>query len=271
MARTMEFTKMEGLGNDYVYVDARRFPVEDPVALSIRVSDRHTGIGSDGLILIDGSAVADFRMRIFNADGSEARMCGNGARCVGKYVYDKGLTARTELTLETGAGIRTLRLEPGADGKISSVTVDMGPYAVDGSLQIVEAEGRVFAGTAVSVGNPHFVVFGDGDFPDEIARYGRALECHPLFPDRANVEFACLVAPGLIRMRVWERGSGMTMACGTGACATAVAATLKGLVSGECIVRMDGGDLRVLCDTEAGRVRMTGPAHTVFEGKMEVA
>ena len=266
MKDLIQFTKMEGLGNDYVYVDTAKFPISDPGTLSKRISDRHFGIGSDGLILIEPSSVADFRMRIFNADGSEATMCGNGARCIGKYVYDKGLTSKTEILLETGGGVRKLILHPGPDGLISEVTVDMGTFTVDHSVTEVEASGLSFKGTSVNVGNPHYVTFMEAGRLDDIAVFGHELECHPAFPGRSNIEFASVIAPGLIRMRVWERGSAITMACGTGACATAVAAVLNKLVPDECTVRMDGGDLKVRIDKSECRMYMTGPATTVFEG-----
>lgn len=262
MARTIEFTKMEGLGNDYVYVDAMRFPIEDPQALAVRMGDRHTGIGSDGLILIGGSSVADFSMRIFNADGSEGLMCGNGARCVGKYVYDKGLTDKKEITLETVSGVRTLSLETGADGKVSLITVDMGSF--EARPLGLNIGNHFFDGMSVNVGNPHFVVFTDSI--NSVAVYGKSIEHHALFPDRTNVEFATSLYPGLIKMKVWERGSGMTMACGTGACATAVAAVLKGIAPESCTVRSDGGDLEIRCDTVSRKVYMKGPANLVFEG-----
>lgn len=266
----MYFTKMEGLGNDYVYIDAKRFPVADPAALSVRLSDRHFGIGGDGIILIGPSEKADFSMRIFNADGSEGMMCGNGARCVGKYVFDKNLTDKTDITLETLSGIKTLHLNVGKDGLVDSVAVDMGCYSLTEAPQEIAAKGRAFRGTGVSMGNPHYVTFQDDADTLDLTAYGPVIECDPAFPDRTNVEFAKVVSPGVIRMRVWERGSGITMACGTGACATAAAAVERGLVQSPCTIVMDGGSLTIDCDKASGKVVMTGPATTVFEGIVEV-
>lgn len=290
---------MQGLGNDYFYVDVtRNAPAEvrkavlrDPSALSLRWSDRHLGIGSDGLVLIGDSPRADFSMRIFNADGSEAKMCGNASRCIGKYVYEKGLTDKTVVTLDTLSGIKTLNLQVTA-GKVVSVTVDMGfgellPVGtgsrgprlsgggVAGSLLVegpIEADGRTFSGTAVSMGNPHLVIPVEDVTTFDVARYGSILERHPLFPDRTNVEFYS-VLPGdditSLRMRVWERGSGITQACGTGACATAVAATLSKVADGVCEVVMDGGSLLIRYNPVNGQVQMTGPAAFVFEGTID--
>ena len=268
--KTLYFTKMEGLGNDYVYIDASRFPVDDPAALSVRLSDRHFGIGGDGIILIGPGDKGDFSMRIFNADGSEGLMCGNGARCVGKYVYDKHLTDKTDIALETLSGIRMLHLNVGEDGLVESVAVDMGNYSlVDAPVEAISRD-RVFSGTGVSMGNPHYVIFTNEAETLDLAAYGPEIECNPAFPDRTNVEFAKVLAPGVIRMRVWERGSGITMACGTGACATAAAAVEMGLVPGACTIVMDGGSLSISCDKDSGKVVMTGPAVTVFEGSVEL-
>ncbi len=283
----LEFTKMEGLGNDYIYVDARRFHVEDPSALAVRLSDRHFGVGANGLVLIGESSCADFSMRMFNADGSEAQMCGNASRCVGKYVYDKGLTRKRTLNLETLAGVRRLSLHLGPDGFVADVTVEMGEYVIEHRDLEVEAAGTVFHGTVVNVGNPHFVVFCDDAEAVDLQRVGFAIECHPLFPDRINVEFASVLSTGSLRMRVWERGSGETLACGTGACAAVAAAVESGLtgfpvVPGSpvilseakdlslpsCTVIMDGGALQVTCAD--GALLMRGPARTVFEGEVEV-
>lgn len=253
---TLQFTKMEGLGNDYVYVDAERFPIADPAALAVRLSDRHKGVGADGLVLVGRSQAADFSMRIFNADGSEAEMCGNAARCVGRYVFDRGMTTKTDLTLETRAGIRRLRLRPGAD-----VTVNMGPYKAC-ALSVTVGRRR-FDGYRVDVGNPHFVVFTD--LPVE--EFGPALECNEAFPDRTNVEFARFLDDTRIRMRVWERGSGVTMACGTGACATFAAALSAGLGLDRATIVMDGGSLEVGYD--GGELLMTGPAEFVFDGTIQ--
>ena len=290
---------MQGLGNDYFYVDVtrnapeevRKAVLSDPSALSLRWSDRHLGIGSDGLVLIGDSPRADFSMRIFNADGSEAKMCGNASRCIGKYVYEKGLTDKTVVTLDTLSGIKTLNLQV-TSGKVVSVTVDMGfgellPVGtgsqgprlsgggVAGSLLVegpVEADGRTFLGTAVSMGNPHLVIPVEDVTTFDVARYGSILERHPLFPDRTNVEFYS-VLPGdditSLRMRVWERGSGITQACGTGACATAVAASLSKVTDGLCEVVMDGGNLLINYNPVNGQVLMTGPAAFVFEGTID--
>ena len=266
----MFFTKMEGLGNDYVYVDASRFPIADPAALSVKLSDRHFGIGGDGIILIGPSEKADFSMRIFNADGSEGLMCGNGARCVGKYVYDKHLTSKTDIALETLSGIKMLHLNIGSDGLVESVAVDMGCYSLMEAPAEIVVRGRSFRGKGISMGNPHYVLFEEDAESLDLTGYGPVIECNPAFPDRTNVEFAKLVSPGVIRMRVWERGSGITMACGTGACATAAAALELGLIEGSCRIIMDGGSLTIDCDKASGKVVMTGPAVTVFEGNVEL-
>lgn len=257
------FTKMHGLGNDYIYFTEMPCPPEKLPELSRALSNRHCGIGGDGLILALPSSVADFRMRIFNADGSEARMCGNGSRCVGKLVYDLGLTTKTTLTLETLAGIKTLRLFPGADNKIENVEVDMGVGITESP---VELDGfKVFP---VNVGNPHGVTFIDcdpGQF--DVHRFGPILENNPFWPDRANIEFAEVIDRSTVRMRVWERGSGETMACGTGACATALAAYSNGLTDSTVSVCLPGGTLTVRILTD-NRILMTGPAKTVFTGKI---
>ena len=281
MGRIIPFTKMQGLGNDYIYVYVPEHPIADPAAFSKRWSDRRTGIGSDGLILIGSSDVADFSMRIFNADGSEARMCGNGSRCVGRYVYEKGLTDKTHITLETLSGVKTLTLHPDESGTVRSVSVGMGPGI---PMQVllpggetgtfvggrVHAAGQAFTGTAIDMGNPHLVLFVDDALAAPVAEAGPVLERLPMFPDRANIEFAQILDETHIRMRVWERGSGITAACGTGACATAVAAAMAGLTRPEnCTVLMDGGALSVSWDPDTKLVTMTGPAETVFEGTIE--
>lgn len=249
--------------------------------LSVEMSDRHTGVGGDGVILICPSEVADFKMRIFNADGSEAKMCGNGSRCVGKYVFDKGLTGKTTITLETLSGVKTLDLHLGDDGKVATVTVDMGepeltpclipvihdgPRMIDRPVAAATGEYRV---TAVSMGNPHGVIFGDDPSELPLEKIGPSLECHPMWPDRANIEFAQVLSPSEIKMRVWERGSGETMACGTGACATAVAAFLNRLTDRTVTLHLRGGDLLIEWRPADNRVYMTGPAATVFEGTYE--
>ncbi len=276
MARTIEFTKMHGAGNDYIYVDTDRFPIDNPEQLSVRLSKFHTGIGSDGLILISRSDKADFKMRIFNADGSEAMMCGNGSRCVGKYVYDKGLTDKKCVTLETRSGIKVLNLHV-TDGKVKTVSVDMGKSQIlslggDTAPFInrpITAGNVTMRGTAVSMGNPHIVFFVESAESFDVAGIGPLFERHHWFKDRTNVEFAQVLSPGNIRMRVWERGSGITMACGTGACATYVAAEANKLTQGRTSIILDGGTLEIETTAE-GNILMTGPAETVFEGQIEI-
>lgn len=275
----IRFTKMHGAGNDYIYVDTSRYPIENPEKLSRLWSAPHTGIGSDGLVLIGPSDEADFSMRIFNADGSEAMMCGNASRCIGKYIYDNGLTAKTEITLGTRSGIKRLKLHV-SEGKVDTVTVDMGSPAgctpgggTDGRAageQPVEAGGERFCGTVVSMGNPHLVIFTDNIAGIRLEEVGPLLENHPLFPDRTNVEFAQVLEDGKIRMRVWERGSGITQACGTGACATAVAAFLTGRTGRKTEIVMDGGRLDIEWDAATGHVMMTGAAVKVFDGEIEI-
>lgn len=276
----VRFTKMHGAGNDYIYVDCTSRALPHPEALAAAWSSPHTGIGSDGLILVcapsDG-VEADFRMRIFNADGSEAMMCGNGARCVGKFVYDKGLTSKTSVRLETLSGIKTIELHLGADGTVSSATVDMLEPSLHKPSQYDEAytgelkaDFRKFRGTFVSMGNPHFVCFVDDLHTLDVSRYGKILEHHEAFPERCNIEFAQVMGPDRIRVRVWERGSGITMACGTGACATAVAAVVTGRASSRSHIVMDGGQLDIYWQPDTHHVFLTGPAATVFEGEMEL-
>ena len=274
MSKPIEFTKMHGLGNDYIYIDADRFPIADPAAFSIRWSKFHTGIGSDGLILIRRSDVADFRMRIFNADGSEAMMCGNGSRCVGKFVYDHGLTDKTEITLDTLSGIKRIALQI-EDGQAVAATVDMGTPRLIHNAQFTTHNCDVvrdnvyrvggYEGTFVSMGNPHFVIFVPDVMDMDIAAEGSRLEFDPAFPERANIEFVQTLPDGTLRMRVWERGSGITQACGTGACATAVAAAVTGRAGRRSVVRMDGGDLTIEWAAD-DHILMTGPAETSFEG-----
>ena len=282
MTETVRFTKMHGAGNDYIYVNTLLYNIEDPVKAAIQWSAPHTGIGSDGLVLIDEAKIpeADYSMRIFNADGSEAMMCGNASRCIGKYLYEKGLTDKTEIRLLTLSGIKILNLHLDAKGKtVESVTVDMlAPVTSnkaqlatdDGSMTegLVEADGREFRGTFVSMGNPHFVIFVDDINEIDVARYGKILEYDPLFPERCNIEFAEVLPSGAIRTRVWERGSGITMACGTGACATAVAAAITGRASRESDIVMDGGTLHIKWSEDDGHVYMTGPAAFAFEGEV---
>ena len=268
MTQKIKFTKMHGAGNDYIYVDTIKSPIESPDKLSVAWSARHTGIGSDGLVLIGSSDKADFSMRIFNADGSEAQMCGNASRCIGKYLYEYGLTSKTTITLDTLSGIKILRLHI-EDGKVDSVTVDMGaPAGIH--EQIVEAQGKQFTGTVLSMGNPHLVIFVKDIKDIHLESIGPELENHPLFPDRINVEFAQLLENGSIRMRVWERGSGITQACGTGACATAVAAAFTGWTGRASDIIMDGGRLHIEWNEKDGHVAMTGGATRVFEGEIEI-
>jgi len=271
----IRFTKMQGLGNDYIYVNAMECPIANPEQFSVRWSDRRKGIGSDGLIMIGQSAIADFSMRIFNADGSEARMCGNGARCVGKYLHDNGLTNKTEIRLETLSGIKILKLHLGQDGMVDTVTVNMGqglPLKVNhGSGTLVGEILNVGEGatvcTAIDMGNPHLVMFVKDAEKARVDEVGPFMEHHNMFPDRANIEFAQVIDRKHIRMRVWERGSGITFACGTGACATAVASAMQGYTDPDgCDVIMDGGTLTVQWDPETKEVLMTGAAEFVFEG-----
>ena len=262
----MHFTKMQGLGNDYLYVYGEP---ESPESLSIRLSDRHFGPGSDGMIWISPSTLADFRMRIFNADGSEARMCGNGIRCVGKYVYEKGYTDKTKLTVETLSGVKNLELQV-AYGKVRSVTVEMGRAAVSPEMTL-SVEGREVRLTPVDVGNPHAVIFTEDAEGAPLETLGKAIEHHEAFPGGVNVEFVQVLGPGRLRMRVWERGSGVTLACGTGACASTAAAAARGLVAcGEPVsVVLDGGTLTVTVASD-GQVRMRGPAEFVYEGDTDL-
>ncbi len=261
------FTKMHGCGNDYIYVDTMSHPIADPVAAAIAWSDRHKGIGSDGLVLIGKSSIpeADFSMRIFNADGSEAMMCGNASRCIGKYLYERGLTDQEEIRLLTLSGVKTLQLHV-SDGIVKSVTVDMLEPVFNNEEQFIgsRATGK---GTFVSMGNPHYVIFTDN--VDQVGESGRVLENHPAFPQRCNIEFARVEADGTIRTRVWERGSGITQACGTGACATAVAAALTGKAGRKSEIVMDGGTLTIEWRERDNHVYMTGPATFVFDGEIE--
>ena len=276
--KKIHFTKMHGAGNDYIYVNTLLYDVNDPKSASIRWSDRHKGIGGDGLVLIcrPTTDAADYRMRIFNADGSEAMMCGNASRCIGKYLYERGLTDKTEIKLETLSGIKTLMLHLDSEGKtVESVTVDMLEPLTENHRQyadlsggILMAEDRRFEGTFVCMGNPHFVTFLNDIDTIDIARYGAVMERDSNFPERCNIEFAQILSDGAIRTRVWERGSGITMACGTGACATAVAAALTGRASRRSEIRMDGGTLQIEWRSADNHVYMTGPAEIVFDGEI---
>ena len=273
------FTKMHGCGNDYIYVDVSQHPIDDPVQAAIQWSDRHKGIGSDGLVLIDKSPIpeADFSMRIFNADGSEAMMCGNASRCIGKYLYERTHLwpfpvsegngyQETKIRLLTLSGIKVLNLHI-FNGIVESVTVDMGEPILEDASQFIASRGLA-QGTFVSMGNPHYVVFTEN--VDLVGETGRALEHHPAFPQRCNIEFARIEADGNIRTRVWERGSGITQACGTGACATAVAAFLTGRAGRKSDIVMDGGTLTIEWRESDTHVYKTGPAEFVFDGEVEL-
>lgn len=277
----MKFTKMHGLGNDYVYVNCFEEPLTgvDLPELARKVSDRHFGIGGDGLILIMPSEVADFRMRVFNNDGSEAKNCGNGLRCVSKYVYDHGLTDKSSFTVETLGGIVNPVVEVGEDGKVSRVTIDMGeprltraqiPMTGKPDDKVIEQpfaiDGRTFAMTAVSMGNPHAILFVDQIDEQEVLTVGPQIEFHEAFPERTNVEFIQVLNREEILFRVWERGSGVTLACGTGACAAAVAAILGNKTERKVTVHLLGGDLEIEWREENNRVYMTGPAVEVYSG-----
>lgn len=274
----MKFSKMHGIGNDYIYVNCFEETVTEPEKVSVIVSDRHKGIGSDGLVLIMPSEKADFRMRIFNADGSEAMMCGNATRCIGKYVYDMGLTDKTDITLETNSGIKYLKLFL-KDNKVSLVQVDMGKAILKPSDipvkssfdrfidQPVEVDGKTFRMTCVSMGNPHAVIFMDDIDSLDLEKIGSSFENHEIFPDRVNTEFVEVIDSHTLKMRVWERGSGETFACGTGTCATVVAAVLNGICrqDEEILVHLRGGDLRIIYKSD-GTVMMTGEAEYICEG-----
>ena len=276
----MKFTKMQGIGNDYVYVNCFEEKVEDPSALAIQVSDRHFGIGSDGLILICPSEVADCEMAMYNADGSRGEMCGNGVRCVGKYMYDYGLTDKTEITVETLAGIKTLQLFV-ENGKVAKVRVDMGspiltpaeiPVVAEGDKAVDEpilVDGNEYHMTCVSMGNPHAVVYVDDVDNLPIEEIGPKFESHERFPRRVNTEFVKVLDRHTVQMRVWERGSAETLACGTGACAVAVSCILNGLTEDEVTVKLLGGDLEIQWNQEKNTVYMTGPATVVFDGELK--
>jgi diaminopimelate epimerase len=275
------FVKMHGAGNDYVYVNGFETKVADPAAVAQLVSRRRHGIGSDGLILVQPSSVADCRMEMYNADGSRGLMCGNGIRCVGKLVYDSGIARLNPLRVETDCGVNTLALEV-EDGRVTHVTVDMGepilepakiPVRFDGLRMVdqpIAAAGETYTGTAVSMGNPHFVIF----LPDvealDLARIGPSFERHAIFPERVNTEFLKVLTPNEARMRVWERGSGETAACGTGACAAVVAGVLTGRLGRKTLVHLNGGDLEIEWRESDGHVFMRGEAVEVFRGEIEV-
>jgi len=275
----IKFTKMHGLGNDYVYIDAINQKIENESSLAKFVSNRHFGIGSDGLILICKSEIADFKMRMFNSDGSEAEMCGNGIRCVGKFVYDKGLTNKTTVKIETLAGIKTLILNT-KDGKVGTARVDMGePILEAEKIPVIstekpvknlelEAENKKFKFTCVSMGNPHAITIVENTKEFDVEKYGKVLEIDKAFPKKANIEFAQIIDRQNINMRVWERGAGETLACGTGACATAVACNLNGLTDRKVNIELLGGTLNIEWNETDNHVYMTGPAVTVFDGEL---
>lgn len=279
--QTVKFTKMHGAGNDYIYVNTLLYNIPDPAKASIEWSKPHFGIGSDGLILI-GEATepdADFSMRIFNNDGSEAMMCGNGTRCVAKFLHDKGMTDKNPIRLQTLSGIKVLNLHLNKEDKVEAVTVDMGEPILKNPAQFgvhggqatnweLTVKGQQFVGTFVSMGNPHFVIFIDDVENFDLNTFGPLLEHHEIFPQRCNIEFATIREDGSIRMRVWERGSGITLACGTGACATAVAAKLTGRRDNTSDIQMDGGLLHIEWDETTSHIMMTGPAAISFEGEI---
>ena len=277
----MKFTKMQGLGNDYVYVNCFEEKIENPPAVARYVSDRHFGIGSDGLIMINPSEVADFEMEMYNADGSRGEMCGNGIRCVAKYVYDYGLTGKTQISVETLGGIKYLDLTV-EDGKVVLVKVDMGKPELKSDLipiisenekvidEPIEVDGQVYHMTGVSMGNPHTVIYVDDVKNLDLEKIGPKFENHERFPKRINTEFVHCIDRNTVEMRVWERGSGETLACGTGACAVAVASILNNLTDTRVTVKLLGGDLQIEWDREKDRVFMTGPATVVFDGVIDI-
>lgn len=277
----MKFTKMHGIGNDYVYVNCFKETVENPSEVAIRVSDRHFGIGSDGLILIKPSDVADGKMEMYNADGSQGAMCGNGIRCVAKYMYDYGITDKTSISVETKSGIKYLDLTL-KDGKVDTVKVNMGtPILKAADIPVcsekeqvidepVTVDGKEWKITCVSMGNPHAITYIDDVKGLEIEKIGPKFENHEIFPDRVNTEFVHVIDRHTVEMRVWERGSGETLACGTGACAVAVSSILNGLTEEEVTVKLLGGDLKIFWDRTENKVYMTGSATTVFDGEIEI-
>ena len=277
----MKFTKMQGAGNDYVYVNCFEEKVEDPVSTAIRVSDRHFGIGSDGLILIKPSLEADFEMDMYNSDGSQGAMCGNGIRCVAKYVYDYGLTDKDKISIATKSGIKYVKLQV-ENGKVKTVRVDMGAPILNAGLipivsenpqvinEAITAGGREYRMTGVSMGNPHAVIYVDDVKGLDLEKIGPKFENHERFPKRINTEFVHCIDRQTVEMRVWERGSGETLACGTGACAVAVSSILNNLTDTQVTVKLLGGDLQIEWDREKDRVFMTGPATVVFDGVIDI-
>lgn len=278
----MKFTKMQGIGNDYVYVNCFQETVKNPSQVAQFVSDRHFGIGSDGLIMICPSEVADCKMVMYNADGTQSQMCGNGVRCVGKYIHDKGLTDKEIVTVETLGGIKVLELHL-KDGTVDTITVDMGepelvperiPVKTDAAIfkeQPVEVLGKTYLVTAVSMGNPHGVTFVENTTDLDLEAIGPLFEHHPLFPERTNTEFIQVIDRNTLKMRVWERGSGETLACGTGACASLVASVLTGNTGREATLQLLGGNLHIRWDEATNHVYMTGPAAFVFDGEIDLS
>lgn len=299
----MKFTKMHGAGNDYIYVDCTQSVIDNPSQVAIDLSDRHFGIGSDGLILIKKSDKADFFMEMYNADGSQGQMCGNGIRCVGKFVYDNGLTDKTTVTIDTLAGVKILELKTGADGKVETARVNMGAPILEAAQipvdtkelkeykgceietiagQVVKTpvvdetivvEGKEYKVTAASMGNPHAIVYLDKDIDIkkfEIEKIGPFFENHKAFPERINTEFIQVVDKNNLNMRVWERGSGETLACGTGACASLVATVLNGMCDTTATLHLLGGDLKITWDKDKNTVYLEGPAKTVFTGEVDI-
>lgn len=276
----MKFTKMQGCGNDYVYINGMSETVENKAEKVPMLSDRHFGIGGDGVIFINAGKAADFEMEMYNADGSRSQMCGNGIRCVGKFVYDKGLTDKKEITVESFGAVKYLTLSVGDDNKVTKVKVDMDEPELKAAsvpviceseqavMEPIEINGKKYEMTCVSMGNPHAVIFVDEITDDMVWVDGKALEVHPCFPERANIEFVQIINRNHIKMRVWERGSGETYACGTGSCACVVAGVLNGLTDNQATVSLLGGDLEIEWNRENNRVYMTGPAVTVFEGEI---
>ena len=279
----MKFTKMHGTGNDYIYINGFVENIKNPSELSLKLSDRHKGVGSDGLVVILPSEDCDFKMRMFNSDGSESEMCGNASRCVGKYVYEKGMTKKTGITLETLAGVKVLKLWLNEEKRVEKVTVDMGAPVLDASSiptafsqspvvksPLPVSDDATYEVTCLSMGNPHAVLFMDKIDELDLSEIGPVIEHAPYFPNRTNTEFVEVVSDRWLKMRVWERGAGETLACGTGACAAVVAAVLNGLAGRKATVQLRGGDLEIEWNEEDNRVYLTGDAVTVFEGEIKL-
>ncbi len=277
----MKFTKMQGIGNDYVYINCFEEKIEDKEKLAIKLSERHFGVGADGMILICPSERADFKMEMYNADGSRGKMCGNGIRCVGKFVYDKGLTDKTTVTVDTDSGIKTLEFKL-ENNSVKTVNVNMGspelepkkiPVNLDGEKIInhpFEVDGKTYEITCVSMGNPHAVVFCENPDDLELEKIGPKFEKHEIFPEQTNTEFVQVLDKNTLKMRVWERGSGETLACGTGACATLVAAVLAGKSEDRATIKLIGGELEIFWDRAENLIYMSGPAEFVFDGELYI-